>query len=83
MISFLNFLSEKKDNVKLKQRKFRSQIKHSNFLSYINRDAKMNSRKCEVCTVNVNRASYAKHLRSKNLLENVKQNELIRTEWLF
>ena len=25
----------------------------------------MNSRKCEICNVNVHRASYIKHLRSK------------------
>ena len=43
----------------------------------------MNSRKCEVCNVGVHRASYAKHLRSKNHLENVKQNEMIIPEWLF
>ena len=43
----------------------------------------MNSRKCENCKVNVHRASYVKHLRSKNYLENVKQNELIIPEWLF
>ena len=27
----------------------------------------MNSRKCEVCNVDVHRASYVKHLRSKNI----------------
>ena len=43
----------------------------------------MNSRKCDVCNVDVHRASYAKHLRSKNHLENLKQNEMIIPEWLF
>ena len=43
----------------------------------------MNSRKCEVCNVDVHRASYVKHLRSKKLLENEKQKELIIPEWLF
>ena len=43
----------------------------------------MNCRKCEVCNINVHRASYAKHLRSKYLLENEKHNELIIPEWLF
>ena len=43
----------------------------------------MNSRKCEVCNADVNRASYAKHLRSRNHLENIKQNETIIPEWLF
>ena len=43
----------------------------------------MNSRKCEIFNVDVHRASYVKHLRSKKHLENVKQNELIIPEWLF
>ena len=41
----------------------------------------MNSRKCDVCNVDVHRASYAKHLRSENHLENIKQNEMIIPEW--
>ena len=43
----------------------------------------MNSRKCDVCDVEVHRASYAKHLKSKNHLEKMKQNEMIIPEWLF
>ena len=43
----------------------------------------MNSRKCEVCNVDVHRASYQKHLRSKKHLENMKQNEVIISEWFF
>ena len=43
----------------------------------------MKSRKCDVCNVDVHRASYAKHLRSKNHLENIKRNEMIIPEWLF
>ena len=43
----------------------------------------MNSRKCEICNIDVHRASYAKHLRSKTHLENKKQNEMIIPEWLF
>ena len=43
----------------------------------------MNSRKCEICKVDAPRASYAKHLRSKTHLENIKQNEMIIPEWLF
>ena len=43
----------------------------------------MNSRKCEVCNVDVHRAYYIKHLRSKKHLENMKQNEMIIPEWLF
>ena len=43
----------------------------------------MNSRRCEICNVDVHRASYIKHLRSKKHLENIKQNEMIIPEWLF
>ena len=43
----------------------------------------MNSRKCEICYVDVHRASYMKHLRSKKHIENMKQNQMIIPEWLF
>ena len=43
----------------------------------------MNSRKCEICNVDVHRASYIKHLRSKKHLEKIKQNDMIIPEWLF
>ena len=43
----------------------------------------MNSRKCEVCNIDVHRASYVKHLRSKKHLEIEKQNEMILPEWFF
>ena len=43
----------------------------------------MNSCKCEVCDIDVLRASYIKHFRSKKHLENMKQNEMIIPEWLF
>ena len=43
----------------------------------------MNSRKREVCNIDVHRASYVKHLTSKKHLENIKQNEMIIPEWLF
>ena len=43
----------------------------------------MNSRKCEFCNVDVHRASYIKRLRSKKHIENMKQNEMIKPEWLF
>ena len=42
-----------------------------------------NTRICEVCNINVHRASFAKHLRSKKHLENVEQNEMIIPEWFF
>ena len=43
----------------------------------------MNSRKCEICNIDVHRASYMKHLRSKKHIENMKQSEMIIPEWLF
>ena len=43
----------------------------------------MNSRRCDVCNIDVHRASYIKHLRSKKHIENIKQNEMIMPEWLF
>ena len=43
----------------------------------------MNSRKCEICNIDVHRACYEKHLRSKKHLGNIKQNEMIIPEWLF
>ena len=43
----------------------------------------MNSRICEICNVDVHRASMQKHLRSKKHIEKMKQNEMIIPEWLF
>ena len=43
----------------------------------------MNSRRCEICNIDVHRASFIKHLRSKKHLENIKHNELIIPDWLF
>ena len=42
----------------------------------------MNSRKCDVCNIDLHRASYVKRLRSKKHLKNEKQNEMIIPEWL-
>ena len=42
----------------------------------------MSSRKCEICNVDVHRASYTKHLRSKKHIENMKQKEMNIPEWL-
>ena len=36
----------------------------------------MNGRNCKICIIDVHRAFYAKHLGSKEQLENEKQNEL-------
>ena len=43
----------------------------------------MNSRNCEICNVDVHRASYIEHLKSKKHIKNRKQNEMIIPEWLF
>ena len=43
----------------------------------------MNSRKCDVCNIYVQRASYAKHLRNKKHSEKDELNEMILPEWLF
>ena len=43
----------------------------------------MKSRNCEICNIDVHRASYVKHLRSENYSEKEKQNEIIILEWLF
>ena len=42
-----------------------------------------NSRTCDICNVNVHRASFAKYLRSKKYLENVEKNEMIIPDWFF
>ena len=42
-----------------------------------------NRRTCEICKVDVHRASFAKQLRSKIHLENIIQNEMILPERLF
>ena len=42
-----------------------------------------NRRTCEICNVNVHRASMPKHLRSKKHLENIEQNEMIIPDWFF
>ena len=41
------------------------------------------SRTCEVCNVNVHKASIVEHLRSGKHLENIEQNELNIPHWLF
>ena len=41
-----------------------------------------NTRRCEICDVDVHRTSMQKHLRIKKHLENEKQNEMIIPRWL-
>ena len=43
----------------------------------------MNSRKCDICNVVIHRASFAKHLKSKKHLENLKEDDMIIPEWVF
>ena len=52
-------------------------------LYYKNRDSKLKKRKCDICNIDVHRASVAKHLKSKNQLENLIENEMIIPRWLF
>ena len=42
----------------------------------------MNSRKCDIYDVDVQRASYVKHMRIEKHIENEKRNDLIIPEWL-
>ena len=42
-----------------------------------------NSRRCDICNIDVHRASYGKHLISKKPLEKKRQNEIIIPEWFF
>ena len=42
-----------------------------------------NSRRCDICNIDVHTASYAKHVRSKKHLESIRQNEIIIPEWFF
>ena len=43
----------------------------------------LKSRRCELFDINIHRASYAKHLRSKKHLESIGQVEIIIPERLF
>ena len=38
---------------------------------------------CDICNINIHRASYNKHLRSIRHIENIKHNEMIIPDWLF
>ena len=42
-----------------------------------------NNRGCEICSIDIHRATYAKHLRSKRHLEYTGQDEIFIPEWLF
>ena len=42
-----------------------------------------NSRRCDICNINVHRASFSKHLRSKKHRGTEKNIKMIIPEWLF
>ena len=42
-----------------------------------------NSRRCDICNIDVHRASYGKQLISKKHLEKIGQKEIIIPEWSF
>ena len=51
--------------------------------SFIKRGKIQNSRGCEICNIDVHRASMQEHLGSRKHLKNEKQNEMVILEWLF
>ena len=76
-------ISIKPREIILRWRSLRSYINHFKIFILCIKRRKMNSRNCDVCNIDVHRATYVKHLRSKKHLENIKQNEMIIPEWLF
>ena len=42
-----------------------------------------NSRRCDVCNIDIHRAFFAKHLRNKKHLEKIRQDERFISDWLF
>ena len=60
----------------------RSQINHFKLFIPYKKTRKKNTRQCDICNVDVHRASYVKHFRKKTL-ENEKQIEMIIHESLF
>ena len=47
------------------------------------RQTKMNNRRCDNCSIDVPRASYAKKNKKQRHLENIRQDDIIIPEWLF
>ena len=39
--------------------------------------------RCDIYIIDFHKASFAKHIRSKSHLENIKKNAMITLEWLF
>ena len=72
------------------ERKLRFQTNHFKlFIPYKQRRKIENSRTCDICNIDVHRASFAKHFRNKKhleneiFMENEKQNDVIIPEWFF
>ena len=65
------------------RRNVRSQIIYFKFLCFVNRDAKLNSPRCEISNVYVHWGSYSKHLGSKKHLDFETEIDLTMPEWVF
>ena len=52
-------------------------------IEFVNLKNNILLKKCLICDIDIHRASYNKHLKSKKHLENITQNEMIIPEWLF
>ena len=62
----------------------RFQINHFKFLVLYKQRRKIeNSRRCDTCNIDIQRASFAKHLRIKKHSEKEKHGALVISEWLF
>ena len=62
----------------------RSRINHFKlFIQNKYRRKMEKTRRCEVCKIDVHRASYAKHLKIKKRMENMNQKEVFIPEWFF
>ena len=42
-----------------------------------------NSRRCDICDVDIHRERFAKHLRNQKHLKDIKQDDMIIPDWLF
>ena len=71
----------RRNGVILRERKMGTQITYFKlFMLYRKKRKNENSRRCDICNIDVPRASFAKHLRSKKQLKNEKQIEVIKQE---
>ena len=50
-------------------------------ISFVNNN--INSRRCDICNIKIQRSSYTKHFKSKKHLENGNRKKLIIPEWSF